>query len=199
MNETTETGLNRSGERKLVDRCRAGDVEAFGEVVEAYESRIRMVIIGVVRDRSVAEDICQEAFIRAFRSLDRFRFKSSLYTWIYRIAFNLALDHHRRHHRLRLVRLDEKVDPKVEPGAAGRSRDPSEPLVREETRRLVWKGLGRLSPSHRAILVMREWEGMDYRRIAEAMKCSPGTVMSRLFYARKKLKEVLSEIHETGY
>jgi len=192
MSEKPETGMSLQEEQELVQRCRSGEVEPFGRVVEAYETRIRLLIFGVIRDRQTADDLCQETFIKAFRSLDRFQGRSSLYTWLYRIAINLALDYRRWSQRHPWMELDEnrRQEREVEawPGA-GTSRF----LLRDEVQRLVWEGMEKLSPVHRTTLILREWEELDYRRIARVMKCSVGTVMSRLFYARKRLKELLQD------
>lgn len=194
----TESAISREEERELVERSLSGDIEAFGRVVRAYETRIRLLVYGVVRDRQTADDLSQEAFIKAFRSLNRFRGKSSLFTWIYRIALNRALDYRRRAKGRSWVEYDEARDPAESPAAGLKREDPSAPLIREEERRLVRLALDRLSPRHRTALILREWEGLNYRQIAETMKCSVGTVMSRLFYARKQLKEIITAFRSAG-
>ncbi len=194
----TETAISREEERDLVKRSLSGDIEAFGRVVRAYETRIRLLIYGVVRDRQTADDLSQEAFIKAFRSLSRFRGKSSLFTWIYRIALNRALDYRRREKVRSWVEYDEARDSAVSPAACLKREEPSAPLIREEDRSLVRMAMDRLNPRHRTILILREWEGLNYRQISETMKCSVGTVMSRLFYARKQLKEIITAHRGAG-
>ncbi len=176
---------------ELVRRCREGDIDSFQGLVEKYQQRLYLLIYGIVLDREQARDLAQEAFLKAYRSLNTFRGKSGFYTWLYRIAFNLALDEKRKRAGKEMVEYDDshKLDPALSPG--GSFPRPDRLLLGEELRDALRRGLESLSRIQRTIIVLREWEGRSYEEIARIMKCSRGTVMSRLHYAREKLREVL--------
>ena len=135
------------------------------------------VALQVVRDRDDAEDVCQEAFLRVHRSLDQFERQSRFTTWLYRIVFNLGLDHLRR--RRAAAVLDERVQ----------SHDPAPRLDALG----VDRALATLSTNHRDVLVLREIEGMSYAEISRVMNCPIGTVMSRLHHARRQMQSQLPE------
>lgn len=176
---------------ELVNRCREGDLDSFRGLVEKYQQRLYSLIYGIVFDREQARDLAQEAFVKAYRALDSFQGKSGFYTWLYRIAFNLALDAKRKGAGREMMEYDDtrKLDPALTPG--GDFPRPDQVLLRDELREQIRRGMESLSRIQRTTLVLREWEGRSYQEIAQIMKCSRGTVMSRLHYGREKLREIL--------
>ena len=188
-------------ELDLVKRCQAGQAEAFDELVTRYRTRVFAMIYNMVHNEQDAWDLAQESFIKAWKSIKRFRGHSSFYTWIYRIVMNVTIDWLRKKHvkgagaefddALQLKEIDPaaKTVPKADPL-------PHERMERREIRAKIDKAIAQLSPEHRAVILMKEIEEMQYHEIAETLGCSIGTVMSRLFYARRKLQNLLRDVYE---
>jgi len=181
-----------SEDRELVERCRAGDLEAFERLVEKYRQRVWRLAFQILRDREEAQDVAQEAFVRVFQSLPAFRGQSAFYTWMFRIVVNLAMDRQRQR-GVRARALGGEAVPEEEwqrtlpDPAAG----PDARATRAEERELVRRALDSLPPNHRTIIMLSDIEGLTYREIAEVLKIPLGTVMSRLFNARKRLRALL--------
>jgi RNA polymerase sigma-70 factor (ECF subfamily) len=199
----TEATLAQSdvSELDLVKRCQAGDTEAFDELVTRYRTRVFSMIYNMVHSEQDAWDLAQESFLKAWKSIGRFRGQSSFYTWIYRIVMNVTIDWLRKKQvkaggaefndaiQLREIDPASKTVPKTE-------ALPHQVMERDEIRARIEKAIGQLSPEHRAVILMKEIDEMQYHEIAEALGCSIGTVMSRLFYARKKLQSLLRDVYE---
>ena len=199
----TETTLAQAdvSELDLVKRCQAGETEAFDELVTRYRTRIFAMIYNMVHNEQDAWDLAQDSFVKAWKSIKRFRGRSSFYTWMYRIVMNVTIDWLRKKQvkgagvefddaiQLREVNPASKTLPKADPL-------PYERMERTEVRARIDNAIAQLSPEHRAVILMKETEGMQYHEIAEALGCSIGTVMSRLFYARKKLQNLLKDVYE---
>jgi len=185
----------------LVKRCQAGDTEAFDELVTRYRTRVFGMIYNMVHSEQDAWDLAQESFLKAWKSIGRFRGQSSFYTWIYRIVMNVTIDWLRKKQikgggtefddgiQLREIDPASKTVPKTE-------ALPHQAMERDEIRTRIEKAIGQLSPEHRAVILMKEIDDMQYHEIAETLGCSIGTVMSRLFYARKKLQNLLRDVYE---
>lgn len=151
----------------------------------------------MTRDEEEAWDLSQEAFVRAWRAIGRFGGRSSFFTWLYRIAMNLAIDSARKRQMHPTTPFDEAVaSGDIADRDSGRG-NPGKELGRTEIRERIDRALAALSPEHRAAVVLKEIEGLQYHEIAEAVGCSIGTVMSRLFYARKRLQSMLRDLYET--
>ena len=177
-------------DKSLIEACRAGDTEAFGVLVRRYQDRLYPTVFRLTGCADEAHDLLQEAFLRAFEKLGRFQGESSFYTWVYRIAVNLALSGRRKRRpvlRLQHGRNGAVVDP---PDAAPES-DPSAPLERAERDRLIQEALGALAPDHRAVVIMKEYDGLHYDEIGSILGIPVGTVRSRLHRARGELRERL--------
>jgi len=157
------------------------------------------VAIGLVRHEQDAREIVQEAFIRVHRNLGKFEGSSSFFTWLYRIVKNLAIDYMRKPARRESEPLD---DPNLVDGGAHLpfisridGADPNDVVKRREIAARIQEALDALPPYHRAVIIMREVEGMSYQQMAEAMDVSKGTIMSRLFHARQKLQKALVDCY----
>lgn len=184
----------------LVQRAGQGDKDAFRELVERYQRRVLAVVTGMLHNREAALDVTQETFIKAYRSIDGFKGDASFYTWIYRIAVNLAIDYQRREWRkpvIESLRGGDEEGPAEEAVERARSEDPSvdpfEAAKDSELRSRLRAAIDELTPDHKAVILLRELEGLSYEEISRVMQCSKGTVMSRLHYARKKLQARLKE------
>jgi len=181
----------------LVTQARAGDSKAFRALVERYQRKVYGVAFGMLRSAEDAMDVTQETFIRVHRYLDRFQGSSSFFTWLYRITVNLCIDHIRREGKAQTVDYDDAMD---HPGETGElstwsmDTNPAHLVARKELQAVIASALETLSPNHRAVILMREVEGLSYSEMAEVMQCSKGTIMSRLFHARRRMQIALTEV-----
>ncbi len=184
----------RAYDQDLVHRAAQGDVRAFRELVQRHQRRATAVAAGIVRNHEDARDVVQDAFVRVHKHLGDFAGQASFATWLYRIVVNLAIDHIRRRAPGQAVELDEYTNLESAPDELLPYRSDADPFVALSRRRLVsvmQDALDSLPPYHRAVILLRELEGMSYEEIATTMRISRGTVMSRLFYARRKMQTML--------
>ncbi len=185
-----------AAEGKLIRRAARGDGEAYRELIERHQKRLFVSAFQVLRNREDAEDVVQEALARSFSSLSSFHGRSSLATWLHRIVFNLAIDLKRRAKRRggEALTYDDGITPALgmRDGEAGAT--PEAALRQKEQRERLMAVLDELSDEHRQAIMLREFEGMSYDDIARVSGVSVGTVMSRLFYARKRLQSVLRDV-----
>jgi RNA polymerase sigma-70 factor (ECF subfamily) len=183
-------------DQELVRASRRGDKEAFRELVERYQRKVVSIALGMVHNREDAVEIAQETFVKAFENLARFKGESSFYTWLYRIVVNRAIDFQRRERRHPTVGLEDWGG-----GGEGyeevlkeeRLTDPYQRAQAREVGERVSEAINELTPDHKAVILLREVEGLSYDEISRVMQCSKGTVMSRLHYARKKLQKKLKD------
>jgi RNA polymerase sigma-70 factor, ECF subfamily len=195
----TERASGGVPDEELIRAALGGDDGAYGALVERYKGRAYGVAVGIVGDGDDAMDVVQESFVKAYFNLKDFRFGSNFYTWFYRLLVNLAIDRWRKSSRSAEVRFDESwlsgdVSP---PGSFAYPKTPEEILEQRELGEALQRAIMGLPEYHRAVILLREVEGMAYEEIAKALGCSVGTVMSRLHYARGKLRNVL-ESHKEG-
>ena len=182
-------------ERSLLARAQAGDEAAFGDVVRAHYEYVFRLVLSIVRNETDARDVCQDVWIVIWKKLGTFRGDSKFTTWLHPIAVRKALDHLRGRKRWygRFLPFLESEDGEqiAEPVAEG---DPRGEAETAERNRRFERALASLPPKHRAVLALREIQGLSYEEIASALKCRPGTVMSRLFHARRHLARKLQEM-----
>ena len=184
-------------DRRLIVRAQAGDTGAFRLLIERHQRRVFAIALGLVRDEQDAREIAQEAFLRVHKGLPQFHGGSSFFTWLYRIVTNLSIDLMRKpsrreaelHFALEVDDGESSVLPAVD-------ADPYDVVRRGELSARIAQALEQLPPYHRGVILMREVEGLSYEEMAEAMQVSKGTIMSRLFHARKKLQRALLDCHE---
>jgi len=182
-------------DQALIDACRAGKTEAYGLLVRRYQDRLYPTVLRLTGCAEDALDLIQETFLKGYEKLGRFHGDSSFYTWIYRIAVNLALSGRRRKRpwaSLSEGRNGETTEPPADPDDS----DPTLPLERRERERLVQEALNDLAPDHRAVVVMKEYDGLRYEEIAEVLRVPVGTVRSRLHRARCELRDRLRVLVE---
>jgi RNA polymerase sigma-70 factor (ECF subfamily) len=165
--------------------------------VVRYQRKVVAIAVGMLHDQEDALEVTQEAFAKAFVGLRKFEEKSGFYTWLYRIVVNLAIDRKRQRDRQPLLELEENLavdDISTDEGAPGANRpDPFEQVKDKELGERISAAINELTPIHKAVIVLREVEGLSYEEISQVLRCSKGTVMSRLHYARRKLQTSLRQ------
>jgi RNA polymerase sigma-70 factor (ECF subfamily) len=201
MNTETTAAQADVPELELVRQAQMGDTEAFDELVSRFRTRIFGMIYNMVHNEQDAWDLAQDSFLKAWKSIGRFRGQSSFYTWIYRIVMNVTIDWLRKKQvKGSGAEFDDTIQLKqIDPAShtvPHADVQPHEHMEHQEIRARIEAAIGQLSPEHRAVILMKEIEDMQYHEIAESLGCSIGTVMSRLFYARKKLQNLLRDVYE---
>ncbi|GDY20020.1 RNA polymerase subunit sigma-24 [Verrucomicrobiota bacterium] len=179
---------------KLVVSAKRGDMVAFEELVARHRDKIYARAFSMMRNEDDATDIAQEAWVKGWQRLKQFHGDSSFTTWMTRIVINLCLDQLRKHKRQRaesIEHLDEELGG-VERQMPIVSANPTAGLEREELRKRIDRAMSQLSYEHRTVLVLHEFEELEYKEVAKIMGCSIGTIMSRLFYARRKMATLLA-------
>lgn len=179
---------------QLVEAFRKGDEKAFEEIVRRYQRQVANIIYLTLGNRQEVDDLSQEVFIRVYRSLGRFQFDASLYSWIYRIAVNLCIDEVRRRKIRKAVSLEFFTENRLEGEKRSKERPTaSDDVLREEKKKVVVDALQKLSPVHRTVIVLREYEDMSYEEIAKTLHISTQAVKSRIFRAREELRKSLKD------
>jgi RNA polymerase sigma-70 factor (ECF subfamily) len=178
----------------LVDAARKGDPAAFRQLFDNYHRRAYAIALGVVKRPDDAHDVVQDAFIKVHKHIANFQGTSSFYTWLYRIVMNLAIDQIRK--RRKSTEWDDKVRPDDAAGDGTllphmSESNPRKTVIRRELAGKLEKALQTLPEYHRAVILLREVEGMSYEEMAEVLEVPKGTIMSRLFHARRKMQEQL--------
>jgi RNA polymerase sigma-70 factor (ECF subfamily) len=198
---------DRNSDEILVARVLEGDKNSYRQLVEKYQNKIFSLAFDILKSKEDAEDVVQETFVKAYLSLPSFKGQSSFYTWLYRIAYNMSIDVKRRVNRrggnhvefreagsVSTTGSDEgSGGPTVIPEDAQTLEGPAEAFYRKEAGSRIKAVLDELSPEHRAVVVLREVDGLNYEEISEATGVPKGTVMSRLHYARKALQKALRD------
>lgn len=195
----SKTGASheRAIDRALIERAAKGDARAFRELVGRHQRKAHAVAYGIVRNAEDAREVTQDAFMRVYRHLNDFEGQASFSTWLYRIVFNLSIDLIRRRSPNKSVEIDDRMELEGAPHELLPYRGDRDPFVSLDRARIVdavQKCLDQLPPYHRTIIVLREVEGLSYEEIAETMEVPKGTVMSRLFHARRKMQRLLHEL-----
>jgi len=180
----------------LVKASQRGDMRAFEELVARHRDKIYARAFSMMRNEEEAVDLSQEAWVKGWQRLKQFQGESSFGTWMTRIVINLCLDQLRKQKRQRAESIEELEQ---EGGGVERQMpvitvNPTAGLERRELRERIDRALGQLSHEHRTVLILHEFEEMEYKEIAKVMQCSIGTIMSRLFYARRKLAALLEDL-----
>jgi RNA polymerase sigma-70 factor (ECF subfamily) len=177
----------------IVEACRAGQTEAFGALVLRYQERLYQTLLRLCGSSEDARDVLQDTFLRAYEKLDQFQGDSSFYTWVYRIGVNLALSGHRRRRaRISLRRVGDHEGGALEEAPdESPEADPTYHLERAEREQIVGTALSQLGPEHRAVIVLKDFDGRRYEEIAAILNVPVGTVRSRLHRARCELRDRL--------
>ena len=183
-------------DQTLISRSRQGDMDAFGRLIEKYQDRLFNAVFRIAANRDDAMELTQEAFVRALKGLQKFKAQATFYTWLFRIGVNLAINHRRRHREILSSSFggDSRLGQQADPLAAMVETDAPSPLdevqLQEEHQRVL-DVLKTLQPNARALVVLRDIEGLNYNQISEILDLPTGTVKSRLSRARKAIREEL--------
>lgn len=193
-----DAAREKAHDQALLARASAGDGRAFRELVERHQRRAHSVAYGLLRNPEDARDVVQEAFVRVFKHQHEFAGQASFSTWMYRIVVNLSIDVLRKRASggMRAVELEEHTDLEGAPDEWLPSRgdvDPMRALGRKRLVEAMHEALEKLPPYHRAVILLREVEGLSYEEMAAALDVSKGTIMSRLFHARRKMQKMLRD------
>lgn len=177
-----------------IEQSRNGDSRAFGNIVTAYQSRIYAMILQMIRNEADAWDLSQEVFVRAWRSLAQFEGRSSFATWLFRITHNIVCDFARSPRNAPKAAWEDSMEGLIAPDAtvSAHAPRPDQAAEHSELGDQIAHAINQLSPEHQTVILLKEVQGLSYKEIAEATNSSMGTVMSRLFYARKQLQTMLS-------
>lgn len=178
-------------DRDLIAQFLQGDSEAFGELVRRYQDRLFNTVLRMVGSAEDAQDVVQDAFLNAYQSLHNFKGDSLFFTWIYRIAINTAISLKRRKRTVMSIDVANEQGNTYEPLDSSESNRPAFALETAEESRIIHEALQRLSPEHRAVLIMKDMEGQKYETMAEILEVPIGTIRSRLHRARLELREIL--------
>jgi RNA polymerase sigma-70 factor (ECF subfamily) len=194
-----EIDYSSTDDQTLVRAAQQGNMGAFEELVARHRDKIYARAFSMMRNEEEAVDLSQEAWVKGWQRLKQFQGEAGFATWMTRITINLCLDQLRRHKRHRSESLEAMDE---ESGGVERHMpvvtvNPTAGLERVELRQRIDQAMGQLSHEHRTVLVLHEFEEMEYKEIAKTMGCSIGTVMSRLFYARRKLAALLADLKRT--
>lgn len=169
---------------QLIERIRSGDEAAFRQLIDKYIDRVHTLVASMLRNRFEVDDVVQDVFFKVYRKLDHFQGRSAFFTWLYRVAFNTATDHLKRKKRIAETSLDDIAGLDAVAGGASALKE----LHNKELRIQMADAIASLPEKYRNILVLREYEGCTYDEIAQILQCSKGTVESRLFRARARLR-----------
>lgn len=181
-------GAGELEDQILIGKVLEGDTKAFERLVEKYKKRIYYLAYKMTRDHDSADELAQESFVKAYQAMSGFKPGYSFYTWIYRICVNLSINFLKREKQS--VSVDFLRDSGI---AIDRSNESSqlERMIASEQAAIVKEALNTLPPDQKAVFILKTYDDMSYEQMAEVMDCSIGTVMSRLFRARRKLKKAL--------
>jgi RNA polymerase sigma-70 factor, ECF subfamily len=182
-----------SDDNRLIAACLTGDPAAFGQLVRQYQDRLFHTVYRLVDHPEDAQDVVQETFLNAYQSLNSFKGDSLFFTWLYRIAVNTAISLKRKKKAALRIDASRNGEHGVEPPDPSDASRPGHALERAEQERRVHQALSRLSPEHRAVLVLKDMEGQKYETMAEILQVPIGTIRSRLHRARLELRELLEQ------
>ncbi len=188
----------RERDAELVRRAQAGELDAFDELVTHYRASVYAMIVNMIRNDADAWDLAQDVFVKAWRALPGFEARAGFYTWLYRITHNTTYDWLRKKKVRGDVEFDDGVALDAEAGSVTSPRETPAPDAKMEHRELgdrIEQAIASLSEDHRQVILLKEVEGLSYQEMADVIGCSLGTIMSRLFYARKSLQNMLSDLH----
>ena len=179
-------------DEKVIAKAQEGDLFSFDHLVKKYQKKIYTLAYRMVKNHDAADDIAQETFINAYSSIKSFKLGHSFYTWLYRICMNLSINYLKRQ---KFVIPESQFEEEVSPlEKKTESEDPLSLLVQKEQERKIEQAIDSLPPKYKAVFILKVYEDLSYEEIAQTLKISLGTVMSRLFRARERLQELLKDV-----
>jgi RNA polymerase sigma-70 factor (ECF subfamily) len=181
-------GITSMEDIELVGLCQKGDTGAFDRLFYKYRDKIYRTAFRMINNPEDALDLTQEIFLKAYKNINKYNFKSEFSTWLYRLAINLCIDELRKRKNSNEVLMDSIPENLIY------SDTPEDIILSEEQESLIWKALNSLKEKERVVIVLREMEGLSYEEIANVLKCSLGRVKSRIHESREKLKKALEKV-----
>lgn len=181
-----------NNEEKLIKKCQKGDIDAFETLISSYEKIAYNIALKMLKNREDAMDISQEAFIKVYKSIDKFNFKSSFSTWLYRIVVNTCIDHLKK--KKKVYSIDSTVETQngeIHTEIPDTTNNPEQLMEKKLTKELVHRSINELSETHKVVIVLRDIQGFSYEEISQIIGCSQGTVKSRISRARSALKKII--------
>lgn len=178
-------------DRQLIAECLNGRSDAFGELICRYQDRLYNTVYRLLDNADDAQDVVQEAFLSAYQSLENFKGDALFFTWLYRIAINTAISLKRKKKAVLSLHVGGEEGGGIDPLDASEYGQPSHALEQVEQERRIQQALNRLSPEHRAVLILKDMEGQKYEAMAEILQVPVGTIRSRLHRARSELRDIL--------
>ena len=185
-------------DHRLIAECLNGDTLAFGELIRRYQDRLFNTVYRLLGSIEDAQDVVQDTFLNAYRSLDSFKGDAEFFTWLYRIAWNTAASLKRKQKAALSLHAGRNGQGAIDPLDSSESNQPGHALEKAEQENRVQQALNRLSPEHRAVLILKEMEGQRYEDIADILQVPVGTIRSRLHRARMELREILERDDDLG-
>ena len=184
---------NNDDDSRMVEAVIAGDANAFRGLVENYQGRIYNIIFGMIHNREDALELTQDSFIKAYKKIDTFRLGTKFYTWLCRIAVNTTIDFIRKQKHRQTISFEEGIGVQSDGDlhSAHTEGNPESIAMGNEKRELIIQAVDELPEDQKQVLILKEIDGLSYKEIANVLGIPHGTVMSRLYYARKKLQEIL--------
>lgn len=184
---------NADEDSRMVEAVLAGDANAFRGLVENYQTRIYNIIYGMVHNRDDALELTQDTFVKAYKKLDSFRLGTKFYTWLCRIGVNTAIDFLRKQKNRQTMSFDEGIGVQADGDlhSLHSEGNPEAMVVQDEQRKVILQAVDQLPEDQKQVLILKEIDGLSYKEISSVLGIPHGTVMSRLYYARKRLQEVL--------
>lgn len=182
-----------SDDNRLITECREGNTAAFGALVSRYQDRLFNTVLRLVGNAEDARDVVQESFLHAYQSLHAFKGDSLFFTWLYRIAMNTAISMKRKQRPALRIQAGGENQTGIDPLDPSEATRPGHALEMADEERKVHDALSKMSPEHRAVLVMKDMEGMKYEAMAEILGVPVGTIRSRLHRARLEIREILMQ------
>lgn len=173
-----------------IERCRRGSPDAFEVIVGRYMKKAYFIALGLVGNREDALDLSQEAFFRAYDNIDRLHSGRKFFPWFYQILKNLCFSHLRKKNYRRTAAIDDIGEEKIADDC-DEAFGPEAVAERNELKTQVWKAIGKLGDKHREVIILRHFQNLSYEQMASVLFCNKGTVMSRLYHARRKLRDLL--------
>jgi RNA polymerase sigma-70 factor (ECF subfamily) len=193
-----ETKTVSTDDQRLIAECLQGDTLAFGELIRRYQDRLFNLVYRLLGSVEDAQDVVQDTFLNAYKSLQTFKGDAEFFTWLYRIAWNTAVSLKRKQRLAMSLHAGRSGQGGIDPLDVSEGNQPGHALERAEQDQRIQQALDRLSPEHRAVLVLKEMEGQKYETIADILQLPVGTIRSRLHRARIELREILERDEGLG-
>lgn len=183
-------------EQTLIERAKQGDVEAFEILINEHQKRIYNIAFKMLGNQEDALDLSQEVLIKIFKNIHKFHGSSKFSTWVYRVATNTCLDEIKKRRKHTTYSIDERMqteDGDLATDIPDTSPTPEATAIQKDIQKILYDGINQLGDEHKKVIILRDLNGFSYEYIAKILKCSEGTVKSRISRARKRLKKILSE------